>query len=416
MQKTIKRIRNAKLINLKNTHDIFIENGCVTEIVPSDILRDENRPENFPTDNTEAILDAKNKLVLPGLIDAHTHIDKSFSPVANKNGDLHGAIAAMQHYKSTRSQDDVIRKAEKSIRSALANGVSLLRSHLDLANEQDLELISDIIQLKQKFRQAIDIEFTILGSTDNEANTNLMRKAFELGADMIGGAPSLTKDPRASVSNAVKLAKDLNAGLDLHIDEKQDTNVLSLKFLAEECLAQNTSIPVIASHCVSLAYLDKQALQGLMDLLVESNISIVSLPICNLTLMGRDEQPATRGIAPIKALLNRGINVAVASDNVQDPFNPFGNYDPLLALNIACLGGHMSSEDELQNAINLVTSNPAEMFNYAGARIEPGAPASMCVTASDSLQQSVIDPPIRLATIKNGDLVFKKNVEETWYF
>lgn len=409
----IEKIINAKLPKREGVYDIAIKNGHISSIEPSIEASTEERDADEYT--TPVCLNAKNKIVLPGLIEAHSHIDKSFSSVPNKPGTLAGAISAMSEFKKQRSIQTVVNNAERSIQAAISKGVSTLRSHLDLGDEKDLDIIANIVALRDKYKTKIDLEFTVLGSTETSEQVSMMRSAIKLGADMIGGAPSLNSDPLKSIKNAVALAQDLNIGLDLHIDEKQDTEVLALKFLAEVCINKEFQLPVVASHCVSLAYLDEETLSSIVDLLLEANISIISLPICNLTLMGRNERPSTRGIAPIKYLLKKGIQTCVASDNVNDPFNPFGNYDPLLALNTACLAGHMSSEQELENAVDLVTTSPAQIFQYNNYGLEVGAEASMSITDAENTFDCAIKIPERLVCLKSGNLVYQKQIQETWY-
>ncbi|NNM01705.1 MAG: cytosine deaminase, partial [Gammaproteobacteria bacterium] len=67
-----------------------------------------------------------------------------------------------------------------------------------------------------------------------------------------------------------------------------------------------------------------------IDKLGRAGITVIALPRTNLYLQDRDSSfPLLRGIAPVKELLEAGVAVRFASDNVRDAFYPFGDADLL---------------------------------------------------------------------------------------
>ncbi|WP_317930052.1 amidohydrolase family protein [Halioxenophilus sp. WMMB6] len=406
-QHAITKIWNAKLSNEPGWSHIEIVDGTIASLTTSNTLAD--APE------APGQLNAAGRVVLPGLIDAHTHIDKNFSPVANTAGTLAGAIEAMAEYKQQRTLVEVSAKAEQALQQAISHGVCLLRSHFDLGSFSDLDILAALVDLKERYQNRIDLHITAMGPTETRDNIILMREALALGADYIGGVPALTGNPFQAINHAVELALELDKGLDLHIDEKEGTEFLTLEMLADLCLACNFQLPVVASHCVSLAFLPEAARDALIEKVVAANIAIIGLPVCNLNLMSRQLWPAARGITPIKRLQQLGATVCVASDNVQDPFNPFGNYDPLLASHIACIAGQLTATEELHNAVDLVTNNPAKAFALANYGIAPGNPASLVITNAESYEHCNRTLPARLATVFKGNLVYQKEIIEHWF-
>jgi cytosine deaminase len=66
-----------------------------------------------------------------------------------------------------------------------------------------------------------------------------------------------------------------------------------------------------------------------------AGISVVCLPQTNLYLQANGLHTAPpRGLAPVRVLLEEGVNVCAGGDNLQDPFNPMGRADPLEAANL----------------------------------------------------------------------------------
>jgi cytosine/creatinine deaminase len=94
-----------------------------------------------------------------------------------------------------------------------------------------------------------------------------------------------------------------------------------------------------------------------IDKVAAANISIVALPACNLNLQGRGMHPMPRGITRVAQLLAAGVNVCFASDNVQDPFHPVGNYDLLYAAHLGAMACHLTHEAGLAQAFAMVTGN-----------------------------------------------------------
>ena len=358
----ISQILNAKIDASDQLFTIHIENGKITALEPSDKIKHAGLDSHS--------LDARCSLVLPGLIDIHTHIDKSFNESLDSDGTLPGAIQTMARIKQQRHLDTIMVKAEKAITMAIKQGVSLLCSHIDLSHADDLDTLRALLELKKKYANKIELRFTALGGSLSQVEMDLINSACDLGVDMIGGAPALSDNPAKSVENAVALSREWKKDLDLHIDEKEDTDILTLEILADFCLSKPLAQNVIASHCCTLAFLSQNDLQRVLEKVKKANISIVSLPMCNLVLMGRDQHPVPRGIAPIKAIQSQGINTCLGSDNVRDPFNPFGNYDPLSAVTFACIAAQMSSAEEILNAIKLVTKNPARALGKDAERMD----------------------------------------------
>ena len=106
--------------------------------------------------------------------------------------------------------------------------------------------------------------------------------------------------------------------------------------------------------------------------------------------------------------------VGVGADNVQDPFNPFGDYDPLQSARLAALVGHLGADGALETALDLVTTDAALIFGGAPARIADGMPADLVITDCQDVKEVIAHPPARLATFKGGELIVRTRVEQTW--
>lgn len=358
--------------------------------------------------------DLEGRLVLPGLVEIHAHLDKTYSAIENPDGTLNGAIESFRRQAATRSLADVERNAVRAIEAALVNGVTKLRSHLNLHGRQDLAVIEVMQGVRRRFRASIDLQFVAMAGYQAPFDHALLQEAVRLGVDVVGGAPALASEPHATVDAALEAAHTLDLPLDLHIDETEVPSSTTLKRLAQRKLAQGLSLPVTAGHCCSLGFQPLAEARATMDAVAAAGIAVAALPACNLTLMGRGRWPPPRGMAPVAELIERGVVVAAGSDNVHDPFNPFGNYDPLQSAQLCAMVGQLTSAKALSGALNLVTRNAALAFDGGDACLTDGAPADLVVLDERDPLAVVASPPPRLATFKAGRLVVRSEVRRQW--
>jgi cytosine/creatinine deaminase len=171
---------------------------------------------------------------------------------------------------------------------------------------------------------------------------------------------------------------------------------------------------VTAGHCCSLAFVDDKTADRVFEKVRQAKLHIITLSSCNLVLMGRGMNPVPRGITRVKELLGAGINVAAASDNVRDPFNPLGNYDLLHIANLTAHAAHMTGDKELEACLAMITSNAAEVLGLENYGLFEGGKADLVVVDAVNIMNTLAGVPERLATFKNGELVVRTEIHRTW--
>jgi cytosine deaminase len=369
--------------------------------------------EHTSTDVQRWALDGR--VVLPGLVELHAHIDKTYSDSSNPLGTLVGAIDRMAAQEAARTLQEIEARAERALRAAIAHGVTRMRSHLDFGRPRDLDVLEVMVGLRRRYAGSIDLQFVpMVHELARPERRALLEEGVRLGIDRIGGAPSLSADPAAGVNEVLAAAERLGLGIDLHVDEHDRDHSPSLAALLEHLERRGFPGQVTASHCCSLAFMPPAERDLLLQRMAACGVALVTLPACNLVLMGRDCWPVPRGTAPIAAARRAGVLVGVGADNVQDPFNPFGDYDPLQSARLGALVGHLGTDGELESALELVTVDAARIFGGAPARIDDGLPADLVVTDCREVAEAIAHPPARLATFKGGELVVRTRIEQAW--
>jgi len=361
------------------------------------------------------VWDLGGRVLLPGLVDAHVHLDKTLSTTRNRSGTLGEAIRVWGEVKRGLTKEDYLRRGERAVRMALAAGTTAMRTHVDVDGSGDLTALEALLELRERVRPVMDLELVALGNPGVSASEDAaMRAALALDPDvLVGGAPALAPDPVRTIEATFRLAEAFGRPIDLHVDETEDPEVLSLEAVAEKTLEHDMAGRVSAGHLCSLSFADDATAGRVMDKVAEAELNVVTLPSCNLVLQGRGRQPAPRGLTRVRELLARGVNVAAASDNVRDPFNPLGGYDPLGAANLTAHAAHLTGEGELKVCLEMVVSAPARMMGRVSG-LEVGRSADLVVLDTCGVEDAVAHPPPRLATFKGGRRVFFAEVRHTW--
>lgn len=363
-------------------------------------------------------IDADGHLLLPGLLEVHTHIDKTYtfghgddSAIPEPEA-LREAIRRMWSAKQHRTPATVEKAARRAFDRAISFGISHLRSHIDVGEAQDLDVVHTLVALRDEYRNKLTIEYTALGAQDTPWQSALLRSALAAGVDCVGGAPALSEDPVAGVTAAVEMAERNGKPLDLHIDENETPDSPCLETLADLVIKHRLEIPVMASHCCSLGYAKPQHRARVLGKVRDAGIALVTLPACNLVLMGRrHDEPRPRGMLPFKEAHARGITVCIGTDNVGDPFQPWGDYDPLRS---AALAAHVAHVDDAASAFAGISTMAASALRRGDYGLAPGCRADCSLLATGDLREALAESPLRTHVFFGGRLVLHQQLQQQW--
>ena len=127
--------------------DLVIDDGKVADVTAAGSVAGELGP------------DLDRSLVLPGMLDAHAHLDKGhIVPRApNLTGDLAGAAEASAPDRAARwHAEDVRRRMEFGLQCAYAKGVVAIRTHLDSGAPQPAITFPVFKQLRDEWAGRIE--------------------------------------------------------------------------------------------------------------------------------------------------------------------------------------------------------------------------------------------------------------------
>lgn len=357
----------------------------------------------------EDVVDGRGGLLTASLVETHAHLDKAFLAeiVPNLTGDLMGAITAMIANRHVMTVDNTIERAERAVRTMSRRGVTTIRTHADVTDENFLTSVEALVEVRRRTSDLVDLQIVaLLGwplvGPDGETNRRLAREAVALGADVLGGCPHLDIDAAQANQVLIDLAEELDVPLDLHTDEHTDPERSSLGDLAQRVIERKFHHPVTASHCVSLGIQPYDMQRRVADTVAKAGIGVIALPQTNLFLQGRDAPSATpRGLTAVKALREAGVHVAAGSDNMQDPFNPIGRGDPLDAAGLMILAAHLLPDE----AFGSVTDVARHVLGVPAAGPMVGQLADLMVSPAGSVREAIAMAAPRTLVIRRGRVV-----------
>lgn len=360
-------------------------------------------------------IDAGGAVLSPAFIEPHFHLDNAVMPeFVNVSGTLDEAIKIAEEVKDQFSAEDIMRRSRIAIRQALLNGTLWMRNNCDVDEVAGLSLFEGVRAVREEFRDVFDIQivaFPQFGLADNPESVDLTWQAMEQGADIVGGVPHREKDmDRAArqIEIAFEIATHYDVDIDMHVDETDDPYWHTLELLAEKTIEAGYQGRVTAAHCCAMAAWDEKLFQRVLPKLVNARINICSNTPVNLVLQGRTTgNPVRRGITRVKDLLEAGVNVTCGQDDLQNMFYPFGNMDMLSVANFVAHTGHLSSQQQIQDAFDMPRYRAAKVFHFQKYGLMEGAEANLVLFHADSPADALRRSPEREAVIRKGKVLVR---------
>jgi cytosine deaminase len=363
-------------------------------------------------DTAERVVDLRGKLVMPGLVDAHQHLDKSRTRrlVANPAATLEGASAAYRTFAVRATREDIMRRAERTLDICIAHGTVAIRNHTNIESQSGLRAFEAMIQLRERWRDRITLQ--VVAHLTSDAPRNLaaarawLEAAIAAGADVIGGVPQYADEPLAFLDLLFEFAERSGLPLDMHVDEHLDPGRLLFDAVIERTRAHGMQGRVTAGHCCALSALPRDEAKRIVANFAAAGISVITLPAANLFLQGRDaEQLPPRGLVPVRDLIAAGVKVAAASDNIQDPFLPIGSGDLLEVARWTLAAGQLGLAD-LRVAFDLVSAAPAAILGLGtNWGIAIGARADLLIVDAEDVEDLVATGAHDRAVVVGGRVV-----------
>jgi cytosine/adenosine deaminase-related metal-dependent hydrolase len=348
-----------------------------------------------------SVVDGRNGILLPGLVDAHMHLDKTFWGLPWRAHEA-GPTTRERIENERRLRRELAlpadAQAEGLARQAMSRGTLHIRSHVDVDTEVGLRNFEGVMTARSRLRDLVSIQvvaFPQSGVVTRPGTAELLEQAVKDGAELIGGVDptGIDGDAAGQLDVVFGIAGRHGAGVDIHLHDGGAEGAAQIRMIAERTRALGLAGKVAVSHAFCLGMVDERLLEGLVALLREQRIAIMTTA------------PGDRPTPPVRRLREAGVAVGAGSDGVRDAWTPLGNADMLERAMLVAYRNGFRADTLLHDALDIATRGNAGVLGLEGYGLEVGCRADLVVVPGETLGEIVAMRPPRALVISGGRVV-----------
>lgn len=347
------------------------------------------------------VLDAGGRLMIPGLVEAHTHLDKSFWGMGwQRHTAGPSLIEKIETERRNRRELDLDadRQSARLAAQMVKMGTTHVRSHVDIDTEVGLAGIEGVMAMRERLKAVIDVEivaFPQSGLLVRPGTLELLDRALALGAEVVGGLDpcAVDRDPKGHLDAIFALAEKHGRPIDIHLHERGEMGAFSMDLILERTRALGMQGKVAISHAFCLGMPDADHVQRLLAELAQLRITLVTTA------------PASSPAPSVKACVAAGVVIGGGSDGVRDSWNPYGMGDMLERATLVGLRNNFRRDEEIELALDVCTYQGAKLMGLADYGIDVGCVADLVILPGETVVEAVVARPADRTVVKRGRIV-----------
>ncbi len=368
--------------------DIDIADGVITGIRPAGTA---------PIGVRE--LDGRGLLALPGIVNAHAHVDKSWWGLPWQSYGGEGSTEGRIRHERAQRDALGIPSLERSalvLRELVRHGTTAIRTHVDVDPGVGLRGIEAVEEAAAAYRGALDVQLVAFpqdGVLRRPGVLELLREAA--GRDSvraIGGLDpaSIDRDPVGQIDALTALAAETGVGLDIHLHDPAELGAFQIELLAERTARLGLHGRVNVAHGFAVAQLDPARRRDLLAVMADAGMTMTTVA------------PLRGAQLPLAELDAAEIPLGLGTDGIRDLWSPYGTGDTLgIAWQYARAGG-LVRDDELQRVVRLATSAGAWAVGREVHDLVEGARADIVLMDAENPMDALVRLPERALVIAGG--------------
>ncbi len=387
-------IRNARLPGGAAV-DVGIAAGHIAAIAP-------HLPEELPS------LAGEGCLLAPGLVETHIHLDKTCildrCPAAE--GSVAEAVRLTAAAKAGFTPADVYARGRRTVERALSWGTTAMRTHVEVDPGIGLRGFEGVQQLARDYAWAVDIELCVFpqeGLLNNPGTDALLVEGLRRGARALGAVPYTDTDPRGQIDRIFELARDWDVDIDMHLDLADTPDGMQVEYVCRKTDEYGWGGRVAVGHVTQMSLVPPARFAALAATLARAGVAVTVLPATDLYLMGRPHDHAIpRGVVHAAGLRAAGVTCSVATNNVLNPFTPYGDANLLRMANLYANVCHVARPADLAHCLAMVTTEAARLLRRPHEGVAVGAPADLVLLDAPDPAAAVAELAPPLWAMKSG--------------
>ena len=347
------------------------------------------------------VLDGQGGLLLPGLVEAHTHLDKTQWGLPwwrNTVGPaLKDRIEADRTWR-VASGLDAHTQSLGLAKAFLANGTTRLRTHVDVDTQAGLQHFEGVMRTKAAMSPWMDIQVVVFpqsGMLGRPGTAALLEQALLAGADVLGGLDpqGIEGDGPAALDVLFGIAQRTGKPMDIHLHEPGELGAQSLGWILDRVQAQGLQGQVMISHCYCLGDIAHAQRDALLARMAQLQVSIAT------------SGTASRPVPDLRACHQAQVLMAGGNDGIRDTWGPYGTPDMLERAKLIAWRYDFYRDEDIELALHTVTDHAAQACGFANYGLQVGARADLVVVQAQCAAEAVIAKPERQWVIAAGEVV-----------
>ncbi|PSJ56891.1 amidohydrolase family protein [Pseudaminobacter soli (ex Li et al. 2025)] len=352
----------------------------------------------FEAEPGMAAEDGNGAIAVPGLIDAHTHLDKTTWGMPWHENNRRAVLRERIDFERENRTAIGIDPHRQSMRHAIglaAHGATHIRSHVDIDPVHRLAIVDGVMETREKLKGIIDIEivaFPQSGVMVMPGTLELLDEALSQGCEVLGGIDpcGIDRDPKGQLDAIFALALKHQCPIDIHLHETGDLGAFTMELMFERIRANGMQGKVAISHAFALGMNDYLRVGQLIEQIAELDVAILTTGAPSAT------------VPSIMRLKQAGIRVGAGCDGIRDTWGPWGQPDMLDRAKIVGMKNGLRSDIELEHVLHIVSQGGADVMRLEGYGLAEGCKADLTLLTGETIAHAVVDVAPRPLVVKGG--------------
>jgi cytosine/creatinine deaminase len=353
--------------------------------------------------------DAEGRLCCAGLIETHIHLDKSriidrCTPEPSRSQPDH--MRRVQAVKATFTVEDIYERAKETLESCIKHGATRIRTHAEIDAPVGVKGVEALQLLAKEYAWAVDLEICVFPqeglTTAPDADAALI-KGLEMGAKVIGAAPNYDVDHPGQIRRIFELARRFDVDVDMHIDSGHDPTNLDTHLVANLTQKLGVGGRVAIGHATKLSALPPMEQKTIAKRLGDAGVAVTVLPSTDLFVLARHkDHNVPRCVADANLFAEQGCNCSISTNNVLNPFTPFGDGSLVRMANLHANILQVGQPERLAELFAMVTHRSARLMNLKDYGLAVGNPADLVILDAKTPAEAVATIAPVLSVFKRG--------------
>ncbi len=359
-------------------------------------------------------LDAEGCLVIPGLVETHFHLDKTciLDRCRSDEGTVAEAVRETAAAKRQFTAADVYARGGRMLDRCIAQGTMHMRTHVEVDPGIGMTGFEAVSLLARDYAWAMDVELCVFpqeGLTNNPGTEELLVEGLRRGAKVIGAVPYFDTDPRGQIDRIFALAREFDVDIDMHLDLAETTEGMQIEYVCRKTDEFGWGGRVAAGHATQMSLLPPDRFGAIAARLASAGVAVTILPSTDLHLMGRSHDHAVpRGVVPADPLRKAGVICSISTNNVLNPFTPYGDGSLIRMANLYANVCHVSRPADLAGCLDMITASAARLMRLPNYGLALGGPADLVGLDAANPAEAISALAQPLWGIKRGRLSFSR--------